>query len=433
MPASLRHASIRIFEKAVQQVQAEAVLAQADLWDQLPNGRAVRLLTIGKAALPLAAVAGRRLGQRLHGGCAVVPDGYPETVPARYDPPPTIRVLVGGHPLPTRQSMAAADALRTQATAAARAGHVLLVLISGGGTALTAAPAGDLSIRDLQDAFRCMMDAGMPIGPTNVVRKHLTRLGGGHLAQAAHPAPVVAGALSDVVGNDLSTIASGPTVPDPSTYADACAALRAHDAWNPFPHAARVHLQRGCNGQRPETPGPGAPCFQNASTRLLATNDTALAAAAQAARLAGFPPTIVDAACTGEARSVGRAHAERLLRTAGPACLLWGGETTVTVTGTGTGGRNQEVALGAAQRLDGADQPVCLLAAGTDGIDGPTDAAGGVATPATCAAARTKNRSVADALARNDAYPLLDAIDALLRTGPTHTNVMDLHIGLVGT
>jgi hydroxypyruvate reductase len=421
---------------AIEGVRADRVVSDEALSGAAPapleTYDALRIAGLGKAAMAVAGMVEARLDGRVDGGLAVVPDGYPDTLPAGLPDPEAVRVVTGGHPLPSRRSVRAGEGLLDEADALGQ-GDLLLVLVSGGGTALSAAPAGDLLLEDLRDVFRRLLKAGVPIEKANAVRKHLTRFGGGQLARAAAPADVGALVVSDVVGDDLPTIASGPTVADPTTFEDAVRVLYRNDLWRAVPAPVREHLANGADGRRPDTPAAGADCFSGVRTRLVANNATALEAAAAAAEARGYAVRRADAPVTGEARTVGRAHAEAVRRAnpEGPVCLLWGGEPTVTVRGSGTGGRNQEVAVAAAQALDGAVRPAVLLSAGTDGIDGPTDAAGGWATPATAARARRQGLDLDGSLERNDSYHALDALGHLLRTGPTHTNVMDVHVGLV--
>ena len=366
-------------------------------------------------------------------GDAVVPPGYRHTLPSDGPAPHHVDVIEGGHPLPTTNSARAGERLLQRATACTD-DDVLLVLLSGGGTALVSSPAGALHTDDLRTTYKQLLEGGVSIHDANIVRKHLTTAGGGQLTRAAAPASVRALVLSDVPGNDLSTIASGPTVPDPSTYADALRVLYRNGLWHTIPEAVRTHLADGAHGRIPDTPDASHDAFQTSETVLLGTNQTALDAAASEAQARGYRVAHIGHDIQGEARAVGANWASRVLDTdvQSPTCWLWGGETTVTVTGSGIGGRNQEVALGAAQVLEGARLPVVVLSGGTDGIDGPTDAAGAWATPMTIRRAREQGLDPDSALARNDAYPVFDALDALLQTGPTHTNVMDLGIALCG-
>jgi hydroxypyruvate reductase len=341
-------------------------------------------------------------------------------------------VIEGGHPLPSDGSVRAGRRLLEQARAAGPE-DLLLVPVSGGGTALSSLPVDAVDLRDLRTTYHCLLTAGVPIVPANVVRKHLTQVGGGQLAQAAHPADVRALVVSDVVGDDLSTIASGPTVPDPSTYEEAMQVLYRHDLWHDVPASVRDHLADGARGRRPETPDAEADCFESVRTTLIGSNDTALAAARDAAEKRGYDVRLVCSGVEGEARSVATEHVDQMMGASldGPTCWLWGGEPTVTVKGEGKGGRNQELALSAALALDGEDRRAILLSGGTDGIDGPTDAAGAWATPGTAEAAREAGLDPRAHLEDNDAYSFFEALDQLLRPGPTHTNVMDVHVGLV--
>jgi len=362
----------------------------------------------------------------------VVPEGYPDAYPDRLPHPRRTTVLTGGHPVPTSGSVRAARRLLEQADALGP-DDCGLVLVSGGGTALTTLPAATLDLADLKATYHQLLRAGVPIRAANVVRKHLTRVGGGQLARAAAPADVGALVVSDVVGNDLATVASGPTVPDPSRYREAMQVLYRYDLWHEVPAAIREHLAAGARGHHPETAGDGASCFEGTRTQLVGTNQTALAAARSAAVERGYDVAAVTPGVEGEARDVGAAHVSEMNAAAvdRPTCWIWGGEPTVTVTGDGTGGRNQEVALGAACAMAGSNASMVLLSGGTDGIDGPTDAAGAWATPHTASTARQTGHEPEAHLHDNDAYPLFDALGQLLRVGPTHTNVMDIHIGLV--
>ncbi len=426
-----------IFESAVRRVQADRLMDLSDAREWTPHPLSsydeVRVAGMGKAAMAMAGVLEDRRPAAVETGAVVVPEDYPGTYPDRLPRPASIRIMEGGHPLPTKGSTRAARRLLDQARAVGE-GDLLLVLVSGGGTSLSTRPVEELDLPDLRTTYHQLMAAGVPIHPANVVRKHLTQVGGGQLARAAQPAHVGALVVSDVPGNDTSVIASGPTVPDSSTYQDAMHVLYRHGCWHDVPAPVREHLAAGARGRRPETPTSEDPCFEHARTTLLGTNETALDAARQTAEDQGYEVRAVETEVEGEARSVGREHVRELLSessSGSPVCLLWGGEPTVTVTGEGTGGRNQEVALGAALAMDGREQTAVLLSGGTDGIDGPTDAAGAWATPETAANARAAGHDPETHLDDNNAYPLFDALDQLLRPGPTHTNVMDLHIGLV--
>ena len=425
-----------LFEVAVRRVQADRLLQGVDL--QGEGGRPhdtyddIRVAGMGKAAMAMAGVLDDRWGEHVREGVVVVPEGAPDTYPERLPAPEQIQVIEGGHPLPSDGSVRAGRRLLEQARAAGPE-DLLLVPVSGGGTALSSLPVDAVDLRDLRTTYHCLLTAGVPIVPANVVRKHLTQVGGGQLAQAAHPADVRALVVSDVVGDDLSTIASGPTVPDPSTYEEAMQVLYRHDLWHDVPASVRDHLADGARGRRPETPDAEADCFESVRTTLIGSNDTALAAARDVAEERGYDVRLVCSGVEGEARSVATEHVDQMMGASldGPTCWLWGGEPTVTVKGEGKGGRNQELALSAALALDGEDRRAILLSGGTDGIDGPTDAAGAWATPGTAEAAREAGLDPRAHLEDNDAYSFFEALDQLLRPGPTHPNVMDVHVGLV--
>jgi hydroxypyruvate reductase len=424
-----------LFEAAVRRVQADRLLSDDPAsWTDPPLEAygEVRVAGMGKAAMAMAGVLEDRHPGIVDDGGVVVPAGYVESYPDRLPEPTTVRVVEGGHPLPTDGSVRGARRLLEQAAVVGE-GDLLIALVSGGGTALSTLPVDEVDLADLKTVYHHLLTAGVPIGPANTVRKHLTKVGGGQLAQAAAPATVSGLAVSDVVGDDMSVIASGPTVPDTSTYEEALQVLYRHGLWHDVPAPVRDHLAAGARGRRPETPGPDDPCFDAGRTVLVGRNATALAAARAAAEERGYRVRTVTSDVEGEARTVGRRHVETMLATPvdEPTCWLWGGEPTVTVTGDGTGGRNQEVALGAALALEGASQNAILLSGGTDGIDGPTDAAGAWALPDTAARARAAGCDPEQHLDTNNAYPLFDALDQLIRTGPTHTNVMDVHVGLV--
>ena len=425
-----------IFDAAVRRVQADHLIDATDAGDWAPRALSaydnVRGAGMGKAAMAMAGVLEDRYPARVSDGVVVVPEGYPQAYPDRLPDPSAVRVLEGGHPLPTEGSARAARRLLEQANAVDE-DDLLLVLVSGGGTALSTLSASTLDVADLLTTYHQLMEAGVPIHDANVVRKHLTQLGGGQLARAAQPAHVGALVVSDVPGDETSVIASGPTVPDPSTYEDAMQVLYRQGLWLAVPAALRDHLPAGARGKRSDTPTAEHPCFETTRTRLVGTNTLALNAARAAAEERGYRVRSVEADVEGEARVVGSDHVRTMLDADPdtPTCMLWGGETTVTVTGDGNGGRNQEVALGAALAMEDTDRDVIFLSGGTDGIDGPTDAAGAWATSATAERARRNGFDPVAHLDDNDAYPLFDALNQLLRPGPTHTNVMDVQVGLV--
>ena len=418
-----------LFDAAVAGVRPDRLLDGLDfdaLTDRpLADFRRVVLVGAGKAAMAMAGALESRLGERIERGLVVVPHGYRATFPKGAPAPQRVEIVEAGHPVPDEAGVQAAE--RTlDLVASLGPDDLLLTAISGGGSSLWPAFADGISLEDAQRAFRLLLTSGADIHAVNTVRRQLSRIGGGKLANAAAPASVLALVLSDVAGDDLAAIASGPTVPDPTTPADALAVLGRFDLEHEVPASVRAHLRRSREAI-PES------AFERVRTVLVGSNRDALAAARAEAERRGYAVHLHSEPVTGEAREVGRRLAREALALDPdrPACLLWGGETTVAVTGEGRGGRNQELALGAALALDGADRDLVFLSGGTDGIDGPTDAAGAWATPQTVAEARTLGLDPEDHLGRNDAYPLFDALGRLLKTGPTHTNAMDVQAALV--
>lgn len=357
-------------------------------------------------------------------------------VAKRGTPGPALRriaVVEAGHPVPDAAGAAAAERMLALVRSLGPE-DMAFGLFSGGGSALLTLPAEGLALEDLRATTEVLLRAGVPIDEMNAVRKHLSRIAGGRLAHACGAAALIAFAISDVPGDRADAIASGPTVPDPTTYADALAVLERRGLLVAVPAAVRAHLERGARGKIAETPKPGNPAFARARTTVIGSSAIALEAAARLAESWGYRVTVLSDWLRGEAREAGRAFGEKVAaaRARGTGiCLLAGGETTVAVRGPGRGGRNQEVAIGAALALAGVPG-VAVLAAATDGEDGPTDAAGALVDGETVGAARRAGVDLEAALARNDAYPALDRLGVLLRTGPTGTNVMDLVIGVVG-
>ncbi len=380
----------------------------------------------GKAAAPMAAAIEEVLGDRLSQGLVVVKTGHGLTLKHTT-------VLEAGHPLPDAAGLTAARQIKTLLTAAGP--HDLVVaVISGGGSALLPLPAQGLSLADKQAVTRMLLEGGAAIQEINAVRKHLSLVKGGQLARAAAPAQVINLMLSDVVGDDLDAIASGPFVPDRSTFPKVAAILARYHLTERVPEAVRHYVARGVNGQAPETPKPGDPEFARVTNLIVGSNYQALLAAAAAARSRGYRPLLLSSYITGETREVAKVHAALAKEVRGsghpirlPACLISGGETTVTLKREGKGGRNQEFALAAALELDGMCD-VLVFSAGTDGTDGPTEAAGAMADGATCARARQAGMSPRQQLESHDSFPLFARLGDLVITGPTRTNVMDIRL-----
>jgi glycerate 2-kinase len=386
----------------------------------------VTVIGAGKAAAAMARGALEVLGSRVRGGVLAVPHGTAA--------PPPLETWQAAHPAPDAHGLAAAAAA-LRAAREADGDALVLCLLSGGASALWAAPPPGVGLTELRAVTRALMEAGAPIRDLNAVRKHLSTIAGGRLACATAPAALVTLAVSDVVGGAPDVIASGPTVPDPTTFADALEALR---RWRVQPPASvQAHLHAGLAGDVPETPKPGDPRLARTAVRIVASGRDALAGAAAEAERRGYRAVIVADDVEGEARDVAR-HAAGLVRATlaegaeHPVALLMGGETTVTVRGSGRGGRNQELALALAVELEGVDG-VLAAAAGTDGVDGPTEAAGGIADGGTVARGQAQGLDAGRALADNDSHTFLAAAGDLIVTGPTGTNVNDLLVILVAS
>ena len=393
----------------------------------IEDGGRILVLGAGKAGAPMARAVEDLLGDRIAGGCVVVKDGHSE--PTRI-----VRLREAAHPVPNAAGLAAGAEVLDLATSAGER-DLVLCLISGGGSALLEALPSTMPLEDLQATTSLLLGSGAAIREMNCVRKHLSLVKGGQLARAVFPARLVTLVLSDVVGSPLDAIASGPTVPDPTTFAEAWAVVERYGLAGRLPGSVEHHLQSALAGALPETPKPDDPAFSRTVTLIAADNGVAAEAAADEAGRRGYHAQIMTTYLQGEAREVARVlcsvalEVQHHARPLGPpACLIWGGETTVTLgDAPGMGGRNQEMALAAALALEGVDG-ITFVALATDGSDGPTDAAGGVVTGSTAPKARALGLDPVDALRRHDAYPLLREVGALLQTGPTRTNVNDLAV-----
>ena len=382
----------------------------------------------GKATASMARAVEQRLGSRLQGGFVVVKHGH--VVPTRR-----IVVAEAGHPVPDRPGQRAAARLCAMAAELGRR-DLLIVLLSGGASSLLPAPVAGITLADKQRTTQDLLRCGASIREINTVRKHLSRIKGGRLAELTE-ATVVTLILSDVLGDDLSAIASGPTAPDPTTYQDAVAILKRDRIWQAIPQRVRQHLDRGCQGLASETPKPGSSLFRRVQHHIVGNNAAAVTAVTRTARAAGLRTLVHTPAITGEAREAGRwfgALARNIVREGKPlqrpCCVVAGGETTVTVTGKGTGGRAQEFAAAAALEIAGLAK-VWVVAIGTDGTDGPTDAAGAVIDGNTVARAQRISVDLKGALKRHNTYPALKRLHQLIITGPTGTNVNDIYLLLV--
>ena len=404
-------------------------LVRADIEGALQSSAAVDVVAVGKAAGPmlLAAVSGlARMPLRHVVGVSPHP---PQALPSGA------RWHTTAHPVPDDRSVTAARAV-LEAAGAANDRDLLLLLLSGGASALMALPADGISLEDKRRTSERLLREGAEIHALNAVRKHLSAIKGGQLAAAAGGS-VLTLAVSDVVGDQLSAIGSGPSVPDTTTFTDALMELDRRGGRDRYPPAVVARLVAGASGAIPETPKAGDPRFSRSVARVIGGARSAVDGARAAARALGYVVHVIEAPVIGEARLASRGLMEAasgIARTRGAQlCILAAGEMTVRVVGTGKGGRNQECALAMARGLDALGTAAVAASVGTDGVDGPTDAAGGVVDTTTLARAAAAGLGLPERyLEDNNSYAFLDALGDLIRTGPTHTNVGDLQVILVG-
>jgi hydroxypyruvate reductase len=390
----------------------------------------IDVIGAGKASASMALALERLLGRRLRRGLVNVKYGHLARLRR-------IELNECGHPVPDQAGVRGAERIAEIARAAGER-DLLVCLISGGASALLPMPAPPITLEDKQGTTRLLLACGADIQEINAVRKHISLIKGGQLARLAYPATVISLLLSDVIGDSLDVIGSGPTAPDASTFGAARTVFVKYGVLDRVPASVRERIERGAAGELVETPKDDDPAFTRTQNLVVGSNRLAVDAAAAEAKRLGYRPLVLSTTIEGETRDIARMHAAiaREIRETGrpvrpPACVISGGETTVTLRGDGLGGRNQEFVLAAALDLGGAAATV-VLSGGTDGTDGPTDAAGALADGQTAARARERGLDPAAHLARNDSYPFFDALGDLLKTGPTNTNVMDVRLVLVG-
>ncbi len=444
----------RIMAAAIRAVEPGAAVAQfMRLEDErliiseqvynLNKYRRIFLIGAGKAGAPMASTAAEILGPRLNRSIIIVKEGhtgsyilhdvdYGKTISA-HAPEHTgvIRILEAGHPLPDERGVTGAQQIE-DLLSGTQPDDLVICLISGGGSSLLVSPSPGITLDDMQELTTSLLACGANINEINALRKHLDRVKGGGLAGMAAPAAVATLILSDVIGDPLDVIASGPTVPDPSTYEQAYQILERYNLLGRAPRSITARLEGGQRGELPETPKPGDPVFERVQNVIIGSNIQAARAAVSQAQKEGLHTLLLTTWLQGEAHQAGRflaavgrqinADNQPVVR---PACVIAGGETTVTIKGDGLGGRNQEMALGAVSELAGLPDSA-LITLATDGGDGPTDAAGAVVTGETQYQAHQMGLSPDDFLVRNDAYNFFEPLGDLLKPGPTHTNVNDL-------
>jgi hydroxypyruvate reductase len=383
----------------------------------------------GKAGAPMAMAMEQILGDRLESGCITVKYGH--TAPLAK-----VQIQEAGHPIPDEQGMAGAEKIAEVANQAGER-DLVFCLISGGGSALLVSPAEGISLKEKQAVTSELLACGASIDEINAVRKHLSRMKGGQLARICWPATVVTLILSDVVGDPLDVIASGPTVPDSSSFAGCLEIVNRYELTDRLPASVMKRIEGGAKGTVPETPKDGEEVFERVQNEIVGNSLSAVLAAGRKAESLGYTPLILSTRIEGETREVAHVHAAIFrevlasgVPVAPPACVLSGGETTVTLKGKGKGGRNQEFSLAVALHVEGEDR-IFFLSAGTDGTDGPTDAAGAFADGGTVERGRARNMDASQYLDENNSYPFFDALGDLYIPGPTNTNVMDLRICLI--
>jgi len=435
MTTTRREDAISIFNAAVKAVQPswlmeqhihlkDGVLQVCERSFILPSDRPIWVFGAGKAAAAMAvAIENILTGVPVRG---LIITKYEHALPLQH-----IQLREAGHPLPDENGVLATQEMVAQLKSV-QPGDVVLFLLSGGASALLADYPTDADLRQVQQVFELLLKSGADIHEMNVVRKHLSAVKGGQLARYADTNAWCSLILSDVIGDDLSIIGSGPTVADPSTFADAVVVLEKYDLINKLPVVIQTHLQKGLSGGIAETPKPGHQQLAHVHNFLIGSNHIALEAAQQQAIALGYTTQLLTSAATGPATDI----ATQLIATARqweqekPACLLMGGESTVAVTGGGLGGRNQHLVLAAGITLHDT-QGITILSAGTDGSDGPTDAAGAVADYSTMQYAVQQGLHAADYLQQHDAYHFFEKAGGLIKTGPTQTNVMDIMLVLI--
>ncbi len=412
------------------------------------NGIFKRLIIVGfgKASSLMAKAIEDGLSDLISEGIVITKYGHALPHDANPPIPPLVKggwglfeTFEAGHPVPDENGLkATAEIVRLLKDADENT--LVVCLISGGGSALLVSPYEGITLIEKQAITNLLLKSGADINELNTVRKHISRVKGGRLAEIAYPAKVISLILSDVIGDRLDVIASGPTSPDKTTYNDALRVLEKYRLMDKSPKGIIEVLKRGKEGLIPETPKEGNKIFEHVENIIIGSNRIVLNAAKQTAEELGFQAEIISSELTGEARDIGKWIAEKAKEIKGSSskgqevndsrCLISGGETTVTVKGNGLGGRNMELALAFAMGIEGVEG-ITLLSAGTDGTDGPTDAAGAIVDGETVKKAKTIGLNPEEYLNNNDSYNFFKGIDGLFITGPTGTNVMDIQIMVI--
>lgn len=389
----------------------------------------IYVIGAGKASAAMARAVEDVLMDRIVDGAVTVKYGYVTNLRK-------VRLTEAGHPVPDQNGIRGSERI-VEVLRKATEKDLVISLISGGGSALTPLPVEGISLADKQAVTRSLLNCGATINEINAMRKHLSRIKGGGLARVAHPAQIINLMLSDVIGDPVEVIASGPCVPDPTTFKDCQKIIEKYALEEKLPASVIDHMHQGLNGRVPETPKPGDAIFDKVQNLVIGSNLVAVKAAERKAKELGYHARILSTFIEGETREVARVHsaiAREILKTGNPlkppACVISGGETTVTIRGSGLGGRNQEFALACVPEISELNHTV-ILSGGTDGSDGPTDAAGAIADSATWERAKKLGLAPKAYLDNNDSYHFFKQLEDLVVTGPTNTNVMDVRILLV--
>ena len=407
----------------------ETILTVGETSFDLAEFEDIQVIGAGKAGAAMAGELENILGPRISRGSIIV----------KYDHIASLKIIElieAGHPIPDENGRKGAEKLFELAENAHEK-TLIFCLISGGGSALSPLPCDGISLAEKQETTRILLSCGARIHEINTIRKHLSLIKGGGLARAAYPATIISLILSDVVGDDLDIIASGLTVPDTGTFADCKNIIESYNIAVKLPKNVLNHIKKGCAGEIAETPKPDEPCFQRVKNLVIGNNFNTLVKARAKAQSLGYNTIILSSLIEGETREIAKMHsaiAREILATGNPlelpACILSGGETIVTMDNHGLGGRNQEFVLASAIEIAG-EKNVVVLSVGTDGTDGPTDAAGAIADSDTLTKARDLGISAKKFLTAHDSYNFFTKLEDLIITGPTHTNVMDLRIFLM--
>jgi glycerate 2-kinase len=437
----LRSDGLEIFTyalKAVDPIEAIKRCLKMEGEDLKVNGKTyslrdykhISIIGGGKAGAPMASAVEEILGDRITKGVINVKYGHVSQLKR-------VKLNEVGHPIPDQKGASGAEEI-VGLLEQMGSNDLVICLISGGVSALLPSPIEGISLKDKQKMTNLLLESGANINEINAIRKHISKLKGGGLARLAYPSTLIAFILSDVVGDPLDVIGSGPTVPDKSTFGDCMTILRKYNLLKKIPKSIKDRMQRGIRGEIEETPKSGNPIFEKTHNMIIGSNIIAVKAAERRARELGFKPLILSTFIEGETREVAKVHAaiaKEIVKTnhpiGPPACIISGGETTVTIRGKGLGGRNQEFVLASAFNIQGLSD-VVVLSGGTDGTDGPTDVAGAIADGDTVRRAHELGLEATAYLEDNDSYHFFEKLGDHLTTGPTNTNVMDLRLILVG-